>query len=128
MASTPEAKVKKAVRQVLDGLGAYYVMPVTGGFGRQGAPDFLVCIKGRFYGIECKAGKNKPTALQELNLKKIIESGGVALVIREDDIRYLPSLLTTGELNEKEKAQFNKSVKSVKELIAVLDKENFWEW
>jgi hypothetical protein len=62
----------------------------------------LICIKGRFYGIECKAGKNKPTALQELNLKKIIESGGVALVVREDDIKYLPSLLTTGELNEKE--------------------------
>jgi hypothetical protein len=62
----------------------------------------LICVKGRFYGIECKAGKNKPTALQELNLKKIIESGGVALVVREDDIKYLPSLLTTGELNEKE--------------------------
>ena len=102
MATTPEGKVKKAVRQVLDGLGAYYVMPVTGGFGRQGAPDFLVCIKGRFYGIECKAGKNQPTALQEINLKQIIEAGGVALVIREDDIKYLPSLLTTGELNEKE--------------------------
>lgn len=102
MAATPESKVKKAVRQVLDGLGAYYVMPVTGGFGNQGAPDFLICIKGRFFGIECKAGKNKPTALQELNLKKIIESGGVALVIREDDVKYLPSLLTTGELNEKE--------------------------
>ena len=102
MAATPEAKVKKAVRQVLDGLGAYYVMPVTGGFGNQGAPDFLICIKGRFFGIECKAGKNKPTALQELNLKRIIESGGVALVVREDDVKYLPSLLTTGELNEKE--------------------------
>lgn len=105
MAATPEAKVKKAVRQVLDGLGAYYVMPVTGGFGKQGAPDFLVCIKGRFYGIECKAGKNQPTALQEINLKQIIEAGGVALVIREDDIKYLPSLLTTGELNEKENKQ-----------------------
>ena len=105
MAATPEAKVKKAVRQVLDGLGAYYVMPVTGGFGRQGAPDFLVCIKGRFFGIETKAGKGKLTALQELNLKKIIETGGVALVIREDDVKYLPSLLTTGELNEKESKQ-----------------------
>jgi hypothetical protein len=37
-----------------------------------------------------------------MNLKKIIDCGGVALVVREDDIKYLPSLLTTGELNEKE--------------------------
>ena len=103
MATTPEGKVKKAVRQVLDGLGAYYVMPVTGGYGRQGAPDFLVCHQGKFYGIETKAGKGKLTALQELNLKKIIDCGGVALVIREADVEFLPSLLTTGEEDVKEK-------------------------
>ncbi len=99
MAQTPEGKVKKSVRQVLDGLGAYYVMPVTGGFGRQGAPDFLVCLEGKFFGIETKAGKGKLTALQEMNLKKIIDCGGVALVVREGDVKYLPSLLTTGESN-----------------------------
>ena len=102
MAQTPEGKVKKSVRQVLDGLGAYYVMPVTGGFGRQGAPDFLVCLKGKFFGIETKAGKGKLTTLQEMNLKKIIDCGGVALVVREDDVKYLPSLLTTGESNYEE--------------------------
>lgn len=101
MGMTPEAKVKKAVRQVLDGLGAYYVMPVTGGYGKQGAPDFLVCLKGKFIGIETKAGKGRLTALQEMNLKQIIEAGGVSLVIREDDVKYLPSLLT-GECYEKE--------------------------
>lgn len=99
MAQTPEGKVKKSVRQVLDGLGAYYVMPVTGGFGRQGAPDFLVCLEGKFFGIETKAGKGKLTLLQEMNLKKIIDCGGVALVVREEDVKYLPSLLTTGESN-----------------------------
>jgi hypothetical protein len=102
VAQTPEGKVKKSVRRVLDGLGAYYVMPVTGGFGRQGAPDFLVCLKGKFFGIETKAGKGKLTALQEMNLKKIIDCGGVALVVREDDVKYLPSLLTTGESNYEE--------------------------
>lgn len=102
MGMTPEAKVKKAVRQVLDGLGAYYVMPVTGGYGKQGAPDFLVCLNGKFIGIETKAGKGKLTALQEMNLKQIIGAGGVSLVIREDDVKFLPSLLLTGECYEKE--------------------------
>lgn len=105
MATTPEGKVKKAVRQVLDALGAYYVMPVTGGYGRQGAPDFLICHQGRFYGIETKAGKGKLTALQELNLKKIIDCGGVALVVREEDVKFLPSLL--GECDVKETKQSN---------------------
>lgn len=101
MASTPEAKVKKAVRQVLVNLGAYYVMPVTGGYGNSGAPDFLVCLQGRFIGIECKAGGNKPTALQELNLKNIRDAGGVALVVNEINVVNLNSLLS-GERNEDE--------------------------
>ena len=93
MAATPESKVKKAVRQVLDGLGAYYVMPVTGGFGNQGAPDFLVCIKGRFFGIECKAGKNKPTALQEKNLADIARVGGFAVAVNENGLDHFDRLL-----------------------------------
>ena len=100
MATTPEGVVKKGVRRVLDALGAYYVMPVTGGYGKQGAPDFLVCYQGKFFGIETKAGKGKTTALQELNLRKIIDCGGVALVVREEDVKYLKSLLTTGEEHE----------------------------
>ena len=78
MAETPEKKVKRSVRQVLDKLGAYYVMPVTGGYGVSGAPDFLVCLKGKFIGIETKAGKNQLTLLQEKNLREISEAGGVA--------------------------------------------------
>ena len=96
MAITPEGKVKKEVRRVLDSLGAYYVMPVTGGYGKQGAPDFLVCHRGKFFGIETKAGKGKLTVLQEMNLKRIVETGGVALVIREDNVKFLPTLMENG--------------------------------
>ena len=89
MATTPEGKVKKRVRQVLDSLGAYYVMPVTGGYGNSGAPDFLVCLHGKFIGIETKAGKGKTTLLQEMNLDRIQKAKGFALVIREEDVESL---------------------------------------
>lgn len=98
MAATPERKIKSQVRRVLEELGAYYVMPVTGGYGNSGAPDFLVCLDGRFIGIECKAGGNKPTALQEKNLRLIRQSNGISLVIDENNIEMLKSLLNeTGE-------------------------------
>ena len=90
---TPEAKVKKQVKTLLTQLGAYYVMPVTGGYGRQGVPDFLVCYKGRFIGIETKAGKGKTTALQDMNLQAIGTAGGVALVVYENDIDKLRQTL-----------------------------------
>lgn len=86
MAMTPEAKVKKRVVAVLKELGAYYFYPVTGGYGQSGVPDIVGCYQGTFFGIECKAGKNKPTALQEKNLRDIAKSGGTALVINEDNI------------------------------------------
>ena len=53
---------------------------------RAGIPDIIGCYQGSFFGIECKAGKNKPTALQEKNLRDIAKSGGIALVINEDNI------------------------------------------
>ena len=86
MAMTPERRVKAQVRKVLDKLGAYYVMPVTGGYGNSGAPDFLVCLHGRYIGIECKAGKNTTTPLQEKNLRSIEKSGGIALVVNDDNV------------------------------------------
>ena len=86
MAMTPERRVKAQVRKVLDKLGAYYVMPVTGGYGNSGAPDFLVCLHGRYVGIECKAGKNTTTPLQEKNLRLIERSGGIALIVNDDNV------------------------------------------
>ena len=83
---TPEAKVKKKVVRILKEAGAYYFYPVTGGFGRSGVPDVVACYKGRFIGIECKAGKNKPTPLQEKNLQDIEVAGGIAMVVNEDNI------------------------------------------
>ena len=100
MAETPEKKVKKKVRALLDALGAYYVMPVTGGYGTQGAPDFLVCHRGKFVGIETKAGKGKTTTLQELNLKRIRDAGGIAMVVYESDIDALKECLYKIEIGE----------------------------
>ena len=93
MATTPEGRVKAKVKVILKELFAYYTMPVTGGFGTSGAPDFLVCLNGRFVGIECKAGKSKPTALQEKNLNDIKRAGGEALVINEENVGNLRELL-----------------------------------
>jgi Holliday junction resolvase len=83
---TPEAKVKKKVVAQLKELGAYYFYPVTGGDGQSGVPDIVGCYKGFFFGIECKAGKNKPTPLQDKNLKQIRAAGGLDLVVNEDNM------------------------------------------
>ena len=76
-------------------------MPVGSGFGNSGVPDFLVCHQGTFVGIEAKAGKGKTTALQENNLKRIRDAGGVAVVVNEANIEQLPAML--GDLMKEKK-------------------------
>jgi len=93
MAATPEVKVKKQIRKILDDMGVYYAMPIGSGYGNSGVPDFLVCADGRFVGIEAKAGKGKTTALQEAHLSRIRGAGGIALVINETNVDQLKELL-----------------------------------
>lgn len=93
MAKTPEGKVKDKVKEILATLGAYYVMPQTGGFGNSGIPDILCCLNGRFIGIECKANGGKVTRLQQSHLDEIEMRGGVALVVDEHSLIILKQLL-----------------------------------
>ncbi len=90
---TPEGKVKKQVKKILDDIGAYHFSPMSGGFGRSGAPDIIACYKGKFIGIECKAGKNEPTLLQKHNIKEIQRNQGLAIVVNEDNIEALLALV-----------------------------------
>lgn len=99
MASTPEKKVKDAVKKLLNEHGAYYFSPVTGGFGTSGVPDIVACLHGKFIGIETKAGKGKPTALQEKNLMNIMRTGGIAVLVNEGGIGAL-ALFLKAELPE----------------------------
>ena len=86
---TPEGKVKAKVVRVLKELGIYYFTPQTGGYGRSGVPDLICCYDGKFIGIECKAGKNKPTALQEAEMQRIRSAGGLTYVINEENADQL---------------------------------------
>lgn len=89
MAMTSEAKVKKRVREMLDKLGIYHFSPPGMGLGRAGIPDIIACYNGHFVAIECKAGTNKPTPLQERELNRIMNAGGEAFVVNEDNITEL---------------------------------------
>jgi Holliday junction resolvase len=91
--ATPESKVKKKVKKILDDLGAYHFSPMTAGFGRSGVPDIIACYKGKFIGIECKSGDNKPTLLQLRNIDDIKRNQGLAIVINEANIESLLALV-----------------------------------
>lgn len=92
--STPEGKVKEAIRRLLKAAGWWFFMPVSNGMGRHGIPDIIACKPtvitqdmvgqrvGLFVGIECKApGKlGTVTPLQERELEAIEAAGGIAVL------------------------------------------------
>lgn len=90
---TPEGKVKAAVKKILTEAGAWYCAPLGAGYGRAGVPDFIVCHRGKFVAIECKAGKGRLTTLQVRELAAIAGAGGHTFVIREDGLGYLKTML-----------------------------------
>ena len=56
-------------------------------------PDLLVGGKGSVLAIECKAGKNRPTPLQEKNLRDIDSAGGFALVVNETNMNSIVDII-----------------------------------
>ena len=93
MALTPEKKVKNQVVKLLKQYNIYYFFPATGGYGRSGVPDIVCCVSGQFLGIECKAGTNPPTALQVRELENIALANGLAVVVNENTIDALDTVL-----------------------------------
>jgi hypothetical protein len=96
---TPEAKVKKKVVDVIKKNGAYYFFPATGGYGRSGVPDVVCCYRAVFIAIECKAGTNRPTPLQEAEMEKIRLAQGFVRVINEaniDEVQEVFNIINRG--------------------------------
>jgi len=89
MATTPEGKVKAAVKKILDANDVYHFSPAANGYGRVGIPDIICCINGYFFAIECKAGAGVTTALQQREITAIHAAGGVAIVVNEGTIDAL---------------------------------------
>lgn len=91
--ATPESKVKAAVVKLLKQYNVYYFFPATHGYGRSGVPDIVACVRGRFVAIECKAGNNKPTALQEREIHNIRAAHGIAMVVNEENVDLVETIL-----------------------------------
>jgi Holliday junction resolvase len=91
--ATKESIVKARVKRLLETSHVYFFFPAANGYGHAGIPDIIACKNGHFFGIECKAGKGKTTALQDRELERIGAAGGTPLIIREDNLHELKEAL-----------------------------------
>ena len=91
---TPEGKVKKEVKKILDKYGVYWFMPVKHQlYGRVGIGDFICCVNSRFLAIETKGPDGEQTELQEEDMKDVRKSKGLKLIIKMEDLSYLETTI-----------------------------------
>ena len=97
---TPEGKIKSKGRSICDKLGVYHFPVQQQGTSRAGIPDDCLCVGGLFVTIEYKAHMNwekrtktaiatLPTAKQVLEMERIRNTGGVTLVVDDQNIDSL---------------------------------------
>lgn len=100
---TPEGKVKLGIKKWLfdkgfiragsskdswpDEVHGWYYCPMQNGMGVHGIPDFVCCIRGKFFSIEAKAPGGEPTENQKDRGEEIMLAGGVWIVV--DDVKTL---------------------------------------
>jgi Holliday junction resolvase len=79
-----EAKIVRAMADLMRSRGVWFIKTHGAGFGRAGVPDFVACVRHRFVGVEVKttASSSRTTSLQERELTQITRAGGVAAVLR----------------------------------------------
>jgi hypothetical protein len=75
-----EQDTQGAIIKRIEAMGGWVAKVITA--SRSGVPDLLVCLDGKFYGIEVKSETGTVEPLQQYNLDKITKAGGVAIVAR----------------------------------------------
>jgi hypothetical protein len=91
--TTPEGKVKHAIKKLLDELEVYYHMPVQNGMGKP-TLDFVCCVGGAFVGIEAKSPGLLPTPKQLHTMTEMRAAGGHTFWLNDvTEIGYLRAAL-----------------------------------
>ena len=84
-----ESDIVKKILKYLKTIDGCFAWKEHGGmYVTAGIPDIIACIHGRFYGFEVKTQTGKVTVLQSATIKKILDCGGHAHVVRSlDEVR-----------------------------------------
>lgn len=73
----PETKLQDKAIEYLKSKKIYYINKFGDGWSAKGAPDLIVCIKGRFVAFELKVGENDLQDDQIIHRIRIKRSGGL---------------------------------------------------
>lgn len=87
---TEEGELKTRIRRYLTDKGIYWANIQAGPGSKPGDPDIVMCLDGRFVGIEAKAKKGIQSDIQRKRQKEIEQSKGRYYIVRSmEDIERI---------------------------------------
>lgn len=93
--------VKKEVKRILKEFKErykvsemYWWMPQASMYGESGQHDFSIVLRGLYWSIETKAGKNIPTENQIRFATEISSAGGISLCVNEFNLNEVSDVLS----------------------------------
>lgn len=86
MTTTPEGRIKKKIKEVMNKYGSsiYSHWPVQTGYGAA-TLDCLGCVNGWWFAVEAKAPGQRPTIRQREIMRRIGVAGGMVFIIDGED-------------------------------------------
>lgn len=89
MATTPEGRVKNAIKKYLQTVpGCWFFMPIGGPYSAHGIPDIVGTVRGRFFAIECKApGKEGNTTENQKRVIVEMRTAGACAFVASDVVK-----------------------------------------
>lgn len=82
MARQIESKMKKDIKDYMDSRGVFWSSVQGGAGSKPGDPDFVVCYRGMYIGIEVKTPVGKMDGWQISRKAQIEAAGGIFLLAR----------------------------------------------
>lgn len=97
-----ETPFKNKVERWLNNRGAWFIKYWAGNkFTKEGIPDILACIDGKFYGMELKGDDGRPKLLQLVKLRDIRNAGGIGVLLYPKDLKNFESFIDDPVTNKK---------------------------
>ena len=88
-----EKNFENKIKTFLKEQKCWFLKTWGGGYQRSGIPDLIICCNGYFIGLEVKASKGKASELQEWNINKIKQAGGIGLILYPKDFEKFKELI-----------------------------------
>ena len=96
-----EKRFENKVKNYIEEIGGWFIKYWAGSkYTKEGVPDILACIKGKFYAIEVKSSNGRPSLLQLVALRKVREAGGIGVLLYQEDFKFFVQLVAGLEIGE----------------------------